>query len=113
VTLTTNNGKKQTSFATTGVGDMRMSSTATLTAGTRTLDAAFTSQILYQVTTTANQVMLPSANGDLWNSDTGGGSVYPLVFAANEGFIINATVPATGTWNGVVVVEWCELASFP
>lgn len=46
----------------------------------------------------------------------GGGGGAPVnasyVVAQNEGFIIRATVPATGTWTASFDVTWMELASY-
>jgi hypothetical protein len=33
----------------------------------------------------------------------------PMIFAQNEGFIINATVPATGVWGFAITSEWDEV----
>ncbi len=108
-TLTTNNGKLRTSFATTAVSDVRISSTAALTAGTRTLDATAlaTVQVPVAGTVTYTTLLAPT---DLWVKPTAGD--YPAVFATNEGFIIAATVPATGTWSASVSVDWAEYSSF-
>lgn len=106
LTLTTNNGKLRTAYATTGVTDARISSTAALSAGTRTLDAQALANVSFGVSTATNAVML--ATYDIWSpSDT-----MPLVLSANEGFIIAATVPATGTWSANVQVEWQEGVGF-
>lgn len=110
VTLTTNNAKKRTTFGTTGVTDMRISSTATLTAGTRTLDANALTNLMFAVSTATNTVMLPTTT--LWQPDLGANE-WPLVLAQNEGFIIRATVPATGTWQAQVKVDWSEVISYP
>ena len=37
---------------------------------------------------------------------------YPMVLAANEGFVIQAVVPGTGVWNATVWVEWDEYAAY-
>lgn len=125
VTLTTNNAKRRTSFGTSLVTDMRIASTATLTAGTRTLDA--TASQLIRGFVPATSVNYPfvgrgSANApgastiayslewsDLFGLDVS--SEWPLTFVTNEGFIIRATVPATGTWTFGVLLEWSEVAS--
>jgi hypothetical protein len=105
VTLTTNNGKRRTNFATSALAQMQVSTTATLTAGTRTLDATPLSVISYGVSATANATMLPTTN--IWQPDFA--SEWPLVLVQNEGFEIQATVPATGTWQGVFCAEWIEV----
>lgn len=108
-TLTGNNGKLRTSFSNaTGVGDFRISSTAALSAGTRTLDAQQCAQLALSAITTAGQPMTNNAP-DLFYKQPG---EYPLGLANNEGFVIQATVPATGTWQIGVDVSWDELASF-
>ena len=43
---------------------------------------------------------------DLWKPDP---LTYPQLLTASEGFIIRATVPATGTWQAAVAVEYREL----
>jgi hypothetical protein len=35
-----------------------------------------------------------------------------LLLAQNEGFVVRATVPATGTWQFGVTVVWTEVASY-
>ena len=37
---------------------------------------------------------------------------HPLVLAGNEGFVINATVPAPGTWQFSITLRWAEVASY-
>jgi len=108
-TLTGNNMKRRTSFGTTLAADIRIASTATLTAGTRTLDANEVAAIQFTVTATAQTVHLPPSQGVLWTPDQA--AEWPLVLAQNEGFIIQATVPATGTWQGQVNIEWAEIAA--
>ena len=106
-TITGNNGKMRTSMATTGVADIRISSTAILTAGTWTLDTDPIAGITSSTTATAGIVLVPPT--DLfWHAN----SEYPIVLAQNEGLNLQATVPATGTWTFSVQVEWEELASF-
>lgn len=104
-TLTGNNGKLRTSYAPTGVADFRISSTATLTAGTRTKDADPAGTIAISVTATAGQPIQPSVV-ELFRAQPG---EQPMVLAANEGFVIEGTVPATGTWQFGVSVDWDEV----
>ncbi len=93
------------SFILTGGGDVRIASTGTLTAGTRTLDA----------NPVGNIVCPAGAAGTVMIQDTPVYSDYttlygvPLVLAQNEGFVITATVPATGTWQFGVNVLWAEV----
>ena len=106
-TLTGNNGKQRTAHATTGVGDFRIASTAALTTGTRTLDAQAFGQVVGSFPATAGAMI---DEGVIL--DTYGGNQHPLVLAQNEGFVIQATVPATGTWTAGVTVAWSEVASY-
>jgi hypothetical protein len=108
ITLTGNNGKKRTAFGTTLLTDMRISATATLTAGTRTLDAQPFGRLATNTTVAATSPFPPGTF--LWERDAS--DEYPMTFAQNEGFVIQATVPATGTWFFSVQVEWMEIASF-
>jgi hypothetical protein len=128
VVLTGNQGKKRTSFGSSLVTDMRGSGTAAITVGTRTLDTLAVDTIFGAVEAVAtNYLIVPSnkASGtaaalaatsvggaravDFWYPEIG--NSWPLVLVQNEGFIIRATVPATGTWRFVVELEWCEVAS--
>lgn len=121
--------KRRTSFGTTLITDLRMSATATLSAGTRTLDGAAMSNLRGHVSITATSAPLVSAGQgagtaavigaavstyiaapvNLFAPDFGG--EWPLVLVQNEGFIIRATVPATGTWDFAVTMEWSEVVS--
>jgi len=103
LTLTTNNGKRRTSMDPTLVSGIRVSSTAALVAGTRTLDDQGFGSVQFGVSTATNAVHL--ATTDIWKPD----SREPQVLSANEGFVLRATVPATGTWQGIVTVEWREV----
>lgn len=106
-TLTGNNGKLRTSFATTAISDLRISSTATLTAGTRTLDAQPLASVEFAVATSIDAGLLPTT--DLIRQNVGES---PLVLANNEGFVIQATVPGTGTWVAAVRTCWDEVSAF-
>lgn len=109
-TISGNNAKKRTSFGTTLLTELRFSQTATLTAGTRTLDTQpFARLSVNGLVTAANGNVIPLGTV-LWQRDSS--DEYPLVFAQNEGFVIQATVPATGTWFYGVNIEWMEIASF-
>jgi hypothetical protein len=41
-----------------------------------------------------------------------GGNPAPMVLAQNEGVVIRATVPATGTWGHGVTMAWSEVATY-
>jgi len=128
---TANSQKRRTSFGTTLITDLRQSATATLTAGgTPTLDGAAMIALRGHVSATATNAPLVSAGNAAGTAAVFGAAVstyiatpidllapnwggeYPLVFAQNEGFLIRATVPATGTWDFSVTMEWSEIAAF-
>jgi len=105
LTATTNNMKRRTAFGTTAAQDIRCSATATLTAGTRTPDSSPISTVVVPFpTTTVSTILVPIR--DLLRY---GPEAWPLVLAPNEGFTIQATVPATGTWCFAVNVDWDEI----
>ncbi len=116
LTMTTNNAKLRTSMGTSLVNDIGISTTAGLTAGTKTLDATNCAAVAFgigtgAITTAVALPVLPRA--DLFNADEHGG--HPIVFAQNEGFIIrNGAVifPATMTWSFAVNAGWGEAAAF-
>lgn len=107
-TLTGNNGKTRTSMGTTLVGDIRIASTAALTAGTKTNDTDPIGQYTFAVNATANAQF--AANVTLFGEDIG--PTHPLILAQNEGFILRATVPATGTWQFGVTTIWTEVTAY-
>lgn len=106
-TLTGNNTKLRTSMGSTLLGAARISSTTNLTAGTRTLDAQPIGQYSAAIGTGTSVQWMPQF--DLFHADP---QEAPLILAQNEGFVIRATVPATGTWQFGVTVVWTELASY-
>jgi hypothetical protein len=111
-TLAGNDQKRRTSFGTTlltSAADIRIASTAALGTGTKTLDNNDLGSATAGVLATAGTTVVPVPT-DLYAPNFSG--EWPLVLAQNEGFVIRATVPATGTWTFSVTVEWTEIASF-
>jgi hypothetical protein len=112
-TLTGNQLKKRTRYATTKVTDIRIGDTGALTAGTHTLDsgpmAVSTGFSLVDGATVAQPVILDLDFNPLV------GSQGPLVLAPNEGFILRNIVlmGATGTMRLGVEVDWSEADSYP
>lgn len=107
-TLTGNNAKMRTSMGTSLGPGFRIASTAALTAGTKTLDTDPVGQISlsFGVATSVQYV-----NGTvLFGEDPG--PEMPLVLANQEGFVVRATVPATGTWQFGITVVWAELTAY-
>ncbi len=107
LTLTGDNGARRSSFTTSQMV-MRIASTAALTAGTRTLDTQPMRYTQFAIGTATNTVYLPMA--DLFYPDQSG--AWPNVLAPGEGMIVQATVPATGTWQLQVNVEWSEVSAY-
>lgn len=112
ITLTENNQKRRTSMATSGVTDARIAATATLTPGTRTLDAQAFGRVQGFTGTTVGTAVFGVGLVVLYG--VAPGDDYPLVFAANEGFIIRNPLagPATGTFVVNVVVNWAEVGLY-
>lgn len=107
-TISGNTQKQRTSMGSTLLGSARISSTAALTVGTKTLDNQAHGQYSAAFGTATSTQWIPQL--DLFHADPGGES--PLVLAQNEGFVVRATVPATGTWQFGVTVVWTELAEY-
>jgi hypothetical protein len=116
ITLTGNNAKLRTSYATSEVNDAGISTTAGLTAGTKTLDTTDMGGISIgigtgAITTGVQLTLLPKT--PLFDAD--GEGQHPIVCANQEGFIIrNGAVawPAGMTWHFTVEVLWLEVPAF-
>lgn len=106
VTLTTNNAKMRTSHAVTQA-TIRASATATLTAGTRTKDANPLRTESGVVANAAFSAM--TMETDMFRALQG---EQPLILATGEGLVIEATVPATGTWSWAAMIDWDEVATY-
>jgi hypothetical protein len=112
VMSTANTNKKRTDFPLSLFSDtgIRFSATAALTAGTKTLDTNRLSSItswVSSVATTADSSPFVAPGTFLWARDTS--EEYPVLFEQNEGLVVRATVPATGTWQYSIHVEWAEI----
>lgn len=115
VMSTNNTNKKRTDFPLSKFSDtgVRRSDTAALTAGTKTLDtndfgtlAGFTGAVAPAATVEVSPALIAPGTY-LWQRNTH--EEYPWLFEQNEGFVIRATVPATGTWSWNVAVDWAEV----
>jgi hypothetical protein len=111
-TLTGNNNKLRTSMATTSMNAIRAASTGALTAGTKTNDSQPLGQLTYAIGTAASVNYLPQQSLYGSSSLEDGGNPAPIVLATNEGITVQATVPATGTWQFGITMAWSEVASF-
>ncbi len=82
-----------------------IASTGALTAGTRTLDANPVGNINFGAGAAGSILVADIPIYNDWTTIYG----MPLVLAPNEGFVIQATVPATGVWAFGVNVLWAEV----
>lgn len=106
--LAGNNQKMRSSMNTTLVGGSRIASTAALSAGTKTLDQAAIGQYSAAIGTATSTQWMPQF--DLFHVDPGGEC--PIILTQNEGIVIRATVPATGTWQFGVTMAWAEVTAY-
>ncbi|MCP3475158.1 hypothetical protein NLM33_33070 [Bradyrhizobium sp. CCGUVB1N3] len=102
--LTGNSAKLRTSMVTSQASIVH-SDTAPLTGGTYTADPGATDIWVGSVGANA---FTPFAAAPVKLFEKLQGEM-PLLFAQYEGFMITATVPATGTWRFAVTTEWDEL----
>ena len=105
----TNTGKFRTTMPTSafaGGGQITIATTGAISAGTRTLDTQAIATVQGQ--STAIGTVLTAT--PIYQHQPGD---YPIIFAANEGFILNNVqlMGATGVINLIVNVEWMELAA--
>jgi hypothetical protein len=116
-TMTTNNAKLRTSMGTSLVNDIGISTTAALTAGTKTLDATSLGSVSYgigtgAITVAVNLNLIGQGDGTLFDAD--GEGFHPVVAAQNEGVVIRSGIigPAGMTWAFSVACVWAEAAAF-
>lgn len=109
ITITGNNGKVRTSLATPTSVDCRISTTAALTAGTKTKDTNHLG-LAAGWSGAAGQGIAPALN-NLYSHDTGD---YPLILNQNEGINIDVitAMGAAGVGNFYVNIEFAEVASY-
>jgi hypothetical protein len=92
----------------TSLANIMVATTAALTPGTRTLDPdpidsrTVNAPVVVNTTFTAGALTLFEKLQD----------EHPLMHVTNEGFVIRATVPATGLWSFAVTTEWDEVTNF-
>lgn len=115
--LTGNLQKLSTGHQTSEVNDAGISTTAALTAGTKTLDTQDIGSVAFAVLTGAITVgvdgnIVPKTN---LVGNFVGGLAWPLVLANQEGFVIRTganAFPAGMTWSFGVDVAWSEVDGF-
>jgi hypothetical protein len=92
----------------TSLANIMVATTAALTPGTRTLDPDPLNSITVVAPSTA---FAPYINQTLPLFEKLQDE-HPLMLVTNEGFVIRATVPATGLWSFAVTTEWDEVVVF-
>ena len=115
--LTGNNQKLRTTHATSEVSDAGISTTAALTAGTKTFDAQDIGSIALGIGTGAITVSVPLVLIPKTNlvGEFAGSLAFLAVLANQEGFAIRTganAFPAALTWNFAVDVAWSEVDAF-
>jgi hypothetical protein len=101
--------KRRASMPASLVSDVRISSTAVLTLGTRTMDIQGFSALDFGTGTVAGAS--PGPVRDLWRALP---DEMPFVLLQNEGFelIMAGNANVTGTWKFAVKVDWTEITSY-
>ena len=90
-------------------GEMRISSTGAVTAGTRTINTNAAGNLILPIANTTNTVFASRVKLLDFNP-----AKHPQILAAasgatSEGIIIRATVPATGVWGFNLEMDWDEV----
>lgn len=93
-----------------GAGNFVGSTAGALTPGTRTLEAKDFAFLKKFIPAAANSQVFDQVPLYQPRLDQG---EHPQVFDANEGFVMRAVVPATGTWEMVARVHWAEVNRWP
>ena len=112
-TLTGDNNKLRTSMGSSLMGAIRNATgSSTLTTGTRTLDSQPVGQLPFAVTTSTNTQYLNQLALYGPQGHECGGNVAPIVLTQNEGIVVRATVPGTGTWGFAITLAWSEVTAY-
>lgn len=106
ITIGASNPKNQSGMGPSLVADLRIATTGTLTAGTRTLDSNPIASLAFG----GNSNALGNADTRdlyLWNRN----GQYPIVLSANEGLILRVPTAqgATGKVVYYITLEWAEV----
>jgi hypothetical protein len=111
ISLAGSNNKRRTSMGSSLVTDMRVASTAALTAGTRTPDTQAFGRLQGFTGTAQGTKIFDASLSALWEADV---NQYDFVFAQNEGFLIRNPLagPATGTISLAFRIEWSEATAY-
>lgn len=99
-------------------GSSRISATAALGPGSKTIDVQSVGNITFSST---SALITTGLNGGIWNPKVDllnnlNGPGHPIVLANNEGWLIHngpqAFDPVNGTWGFGIAAAWAELAAF-
>ena len=110
ITPTGNNQKLRTTMAASLMNDIRVSTTAALGAGTKSLDSQPIGQITWSLGTVSvvTYVRPTSLFGDMKI----GGNLSPIVLDQNEGIVARITTAAAGSWRFNIDMAWSEVSSY-
>jgi hypothetical protein len=105
---TSNTNKKRTSQALSAFSDtgVRIGSTADLGAGTKTIDTnpiAIVRAFVSSAATTAETGVILAASLARFQDNE-----YPIILAQDEGLTLDVEMPATGTYNLSITMQWDE-----
>jgi hypothetical protein len=101
-------GQLRTSM-TASQANIMYATTAPLTVGTRTLDPDPLHSVTVAAPIAANAPFFAAGPVTIFEKLV---DAHPLMLVANEGFVLRATVPATGTWSFAVTTEWDEVTVY-
>lgn len=114
VSVFTDRQKLDTSFGSSIVNVIRISTTAALGAGTKTTDPAPIGQLVSHssggvssATPIIGSIYIPN-NGMLFKAEVASGEA-PITLNSLEGLVLKATVPGTGVWVAGFEIKWCEV----
>ena len=97
-----NTGKLRTSGMQASAAHLRVADTGALGLGTRSLDAQPSDSVIAAAATVANTVFASNLTAFMAID-------HPLVLDNLEGFVVQASVPATGTWSFAAHITWDEV----
>lgn len=93
-------------------GDVGVSTTAGLTAGTKVLEGVPMAAMVAPLPTAGPGGTIMAADTILWQHEVGDGE-HPLVLHQNEGFVIrNVAIQALGVWQFRVQIDWLETEGY-
>jgi hypothetical protein len=90
------------------IASIMIANNAALTPGVRTLDSAPLDQKNFMIPTTTN-TLFTAAPITLFEKLAG---EHPLILQTNEGFVVNAQVPGSGSWSFAITLEWAGLPNY-